>query len=52
MVYTSITAERSSVVVEALCYKPKVQGFETLGGEFLNLQNRSGRTRPWSLLSL
>jgi hypothetical protein len=28
------------------------RGFDTLWGEFLNLPNPSGRTRPWGLLSL
>jgi hypothetical protein len=29
-----------------------VRGFDTRWGEFLNLRNLSGRTRPWGLLSL
>jgi hypothetical protein len=41
-----------SVVVKALCYKPEGRGFETRCGEFFNLPNLSGRTRPWGLLSL
>jgi hypothetical protein len=40
------------VVVKALCYKPKDRGFDSRWGEFLNLPNLSGRTRPWGLLSL
>jgi hypothetical protein len=36
----------------ALCYKPGGRGFETQWGEFLNLPNISGRSRPWGLLSL
>jgi hypothetical protein len=43
---------RGSVVVKALCYKPEGRGFDTRWGEFLNLPNPSGCTRPWSLLSL
>jgi hypothetical protein len=42
---------RGSVVVKALCYKPEGHGFDTRAGEFLNLPNPSGRTRPWGLLS-
>jgi hypothetical protein len=41
-----------SVVVKALCYKPEGRGFDTRRGEFLNLPNPYGRTRPWGLLSL
>jgi hypothetical protein len=41
-----------SVVVKALCYKPEGRGFDSRWGEFLNLPNLSGRTRPWGLLSL
>jgi hypothetical protein len=41
-----------SVVVKALCYKPEGRGFDSRLGEFLNLPNHSGRTRPWGLLSL
>jgi hypothetical protein len=37
--------------VKALCYKPEGRGFDTRWGEFLNLPNPSGRTRPWGLLS-
>jgi hypothetical protein len=40
------------VVVKALCYKPEARGFDTRWGEFFNLPNPSGRTRPWGLLSL
>jgi hypothetical protein len=43
---------RGSVVVKALCYKPEGRGFDTRWGEFLNLPNPPGRTRPWGLLSL
>jgi hypothetical protein len=43
---------RGSVVVKALCYKPDGRGFDSRWGEFLNLPNPSGRTRPWGLLSL
>jgi hypothetical protein len=43
---------RVSVVVKALCYKPEGRGFDSRWGEFLNLPNSSGRTRPWGLLSL
>jgi hypothetical protein len=44
-------AARGSVVVKALCYKPEGRGFDTQWGNFLNLPNHSGRTRPWGLLS-
>jgi hypothetical protein len=30
----------------------KSRGFDSRWGEFLNLPNPSGRTRPWGLLSL
>jgi hypothetical protein len=43
---------RGSVVFKALCYKPEGRGFDSWWGEFLNLPNPSGRTRPWGLLSL
>jgi hypothetical protein len=43
---------RGSVVVKAQRYKPEGRGFDTRSGEFLNLPNSSGRTRPWGLLSL
>jgi hypothetical protein len=43
---------RGSVVVKALCYKPEGRGFDSRWGEFLNLPNPSGRTRPWGLLNL
>jgi hypothetical protein len=46
------TYKRESVVVNALCYKPEVRGFETQWRKFINLPNPSGRTRPWGLLSL
>jgi hypothetical protein len=42
---------RCSVVVKALCYKKEGRGFDTRG-DFLNLPNPSGRTRPRGLLSL
>jgi hypothetical protein len=51
-VYISFKAARGGVVVKALCYKPEGRGFETLWGEFLNLPNPSGRTKPWGSLSL
>jgi hypothetical protein len=35
-----------------LCYKPEGRGFDSRLGEFLNLPNPFGRTRPWGLLSL
>jgi hypothetical protein len=35
-----------------LCYEPESRGFDTRWGEFLNLPNPSGRTRPWDLLNL
>jgi hypothetical protein len=41
-----------SVVVKALCYEPEGRGFDTRWGNFLNLLNPSGRTRPWGLLGL
>jgi hypothetical protein len=50
LIYT--LGARVSVVVKALCYKPEGRGFDTQWGEFLNLPNPSGRTRPWGLLSL
>jgi hypothetical protein len=43
---------RSSVVVNALCYKPEGRGFDTRWGEILYLPNLSGRTMPWGSLSL
>jgi hypothetical protein len=39
---------RGSVVIKELRYKPEGRGFDL--GEFLNLPNPSGRTRPWGLL--
>jgi hypothetical protein len=51
-IYCLKNAARGSVVVKALCFKPEGRGFDTLWGEFLNLPNPSGRTRPWGLLSL
>jgi hypothetical protein len=50
--YVQLGGARGSVVVKTLCCKPKGCGFDTLRGEFLNLPNPSGRTRPWGLLSL
>jgi hypothetical protein len=47
-----VNGAHGSVVVKALCYKPEGRGFDTQRGEFLNLPNLSGRTRPWGLLSL
>jgi hypothetical protein len=38
--------------IKALFYKLEGRGFDSLWGEFLNLPNPSGRTRPWGLLSL
>jgi hypothetical protein len=43
---------RGNLVVKALGYKPESRGFETQGGEILNLPDPSGHTRPWGLLSL
>jgi hypothetical protein len=43
---------RGNVVVKALCSKPEGRGFDSRCGEFLNLPNPSGRTRPWGLLKL
>jgi hypothetical protein len=40
------------VEVKALCYKPEGSEFVTRRGEFLNLPNPSGRTRPWGILGL
>jgi hypothetical protein len=42
----------SSLVVKAVCYKLEGCGFNTRRGEFLNLSNPSGRSRPWGSLSL
>jgi hypothetical protein len=42
----------SSIVIKALCYKPEGRRFDIRWGDFLNLPNSSGRTRPWGLLSL
>jgi hypothetical protein len=39
-------------MVNALCNKPEVRGFDTRRGEFLNLPNPSGRTRPWGFHNL
>jgi hypothetical protein len=49
---SSSKGARGSVVVKALCYKPEGRGFDSRGGEFFNLPNLPGRTRPWGLLSL
>jgi hypothetical protein len=38
---------RGSIV--ALCLKLEGRRFDTQWGEFLNLPNPSGRTRPWGL---
>jgi hypothetical protein len=43
---------RGSVMVKALRYKSEGRGFDNRRGEFLNLLNPSGRTRPWGLRSL
>jgi hypothetical protein len=48
---TYVEGAPGSVVVKALCYKPESRGFDTRLGDFLNLPNPSGRTRPWGLLS-
>jgi hypothetical protein len=50
--YYNLTRARGGVVVKALCYKLEGRGFDTLLGDFLNLSNHSGRTRPWGLLSV
>jgi hypothetical protein len=42
---------RGSVMVKALGYKLEGRGFQTRPVEFFNSPNRSGRTRPWGLLS-
>jgi hypothetical protein len=51
-IYIYIYGARGSVVVKAQCYKPEGRGFDIRWGEFFNLPNPSGRTRPWGLLSL
>jgi hypothetical protein len=45
---------RSSVMLEALCYKPVGRGVRVPMKwiHFLSLPNLSGRTSPWGLLSL
>jgi hypothetical protein len=48
----SVSLARGSIMVKALCYKPEGQEFDAGCGDFLNLPNRSGRTRPLGLLSL
>jgi hypothetical protein len=50
--HTILPGAHVNVVVKALCYKPEGRWFETQCGEFLNLPNPSGRTRPWGSLSL
>jgi hypothetical protein len=50
--YSCQGGARGSIVVKALCYKPEGRGFDSRWGEFLNLPNPSGHTRPWGLLSL
>jgi hypothetical protein len=46
--YNSIgQGTRGSIVVKALWYKLEGRRFETQWGEFLNLPNPSGRSRPW-----
>jgi hypothetical protein len=50
--YCQFFGARGSVVVKALCYKPEGRRFDTRWGEFLNLPNPSGHTRPWGLRSL
>jgi hypothetical protein len=52
VLYSTVSGARGSVVVKALCYKLEGRGFDSRWGEFLNLPNPSGRTRPWGLLSL
>jgi hypothetical protein len=42
---------RGSIVVEALCYITEGRGFDARWGEFLNLPNPSGRTRPLTKMS-
>jgi hypothetical protein len=42
---------RGGVVVKALFYKPEGRGFQTRWGEFLNVPNPSGCTRPWDFLT-
>jgi hypothetical protein len=46
----TIKGAHGSVVVKALCYKLEGRGFDFRWGEFLNLPNPSGRTRPWGSL--
>jgi hypothetical protein len=45
---TCLWGARSSLVVEALCYKPEDRWFETRLGEWIcfSLPNPSGRTMP------
>jgi hypothetical protein len=48
----SLNGACGSVVVKALYYKPEGRGFDTRRGDFLNLPNPSGLTRPCDSLSL
>jgi hypothetical protein len=48
--YHITTEVRDSVVVKAQYYKPEGREFDSRWGEFLNLPNPSGRTRPWGCL--
>jgi hypothetical protein len=50
--YVEESGAYRSVVVKALCYKLEGCRFDTQWGDFLNLPNTSGCTRPWGLLSL
>jgi hypothetical protein len=50
--YTYWEGARGSIVIKALRYKPEGRGFDTQWSDFLNLPDPSGRTNPWSLLSL
>jgi hypothetical protein len=50
--YLTDEGARGSEEVKALCCKPEGCRFDTRWGDFLNLPNPYGRTRPWSLLSL
>jgi hypothetical protein len=48
-----VVGAHGSIKDKALRYKPEGRGFETRRDEciFSNLQNPSGHTRPWGLLS-
>jgi hypothetical protein len=48
----SVAISCGNVVVKALCYNPEGPVFETQRGEFFDLPNPSGRTRPWGSPSL